>query len=155
MSWTKEPHRILDDDHPPFYRWFADGELNTCANALDRHIETRGDQPALIYDSPITGSKRTFTYRELLDETACFAGVLRGLGVGKGDRVVLYMPMIPEAVIAMLACARLGAVHVRVPHTLYTKLATPCVCARTRYRRDQVNNTCDAGRARCRCSGGV
>ncbi|MEX1174394.1 MAG: propionyl-CoA synthetase [Mycobacterium sp.] len=111
VSWTKEPHRILDDDHPPFYRWFADGELNTCANALDRHIETRGDQPALIYDSPVTGSKRTFTYRELLDVTACFAGVLRGLGVGKGDRVVLYMPMIPEAVIAMLACARLGAVH--------------------------------------------
>ena len=111
VSWTKEPHRILDDDHPPFYRWFADGELNTCANALDRHIETRGDQPALIYDSPVTGSKRTFTYRELLAETACFAGVLRGLGVGKGDRVVLYMPMIPEAVIAMLACARLGAVH--------------------------------------------
>lgn len=111
VSWTKEPHRILDGDHPPFYRWFADGELNTCANALDRHIETRGDQPALIYDSPVTGSKRTLTYRELLAETACFAGVLRGLGVGKGDRVVLYLPMIPEAVIAMLACARLGAVH--------------------------------------------
>lgn len=111
VSWTKEPHRILDDDHPPFYRWFADGELNTCANALDRHIEARGDQPALIYDSPVTGSKRTFTYRELLDETARFAGVLRGLGVNKGDRVVLYLPMIPETVIAMLACARLGAVH--------------------------------------------
>jgi propionyl-CoA synthetase len=111
VSWTKKPHRILDDDNPPFYRWFTDGELNTCANALDRHIEGRGDQPALIYDSPITGSKRTFTYRELLDETACFAGVLRNLGVGKGDRVVLYMPMIPEAVIAMLACARLGAIH--------------------------------------------
>lgn len=111
VSWTREPNRILDDDNPPFYRWFPDGELNTCANALDRHIETRGDQPALIYDSPVTGSKRTYTYRELLGETARFAGVLRDLGVGKGDRVVLYMPMIPEAVIAMLACARLGAVH--------------------------------------------
>ncbi len=111
VSWTKAPQRILDDDHPPFYRWFPDAELNTCFNALDRHIEARGDQPALIYDSPVTGCKRVYTYRELLDETARFAGVLRGLGVQKGDRVVLYMPMIPEAVVAMLACARLGAVH--------------------------------------------
>ena len=111
VSWTRAPQRILDDDNPPFYRWFPDGELNTCANALDRHIAQRGDQAALIYDSPVTGTKRTYTYRELLSETARFAGALRDLGVGKGDRVVLYMPMIPEAVIAMLACARLGAVH--------------------------------------------
>ena len=111
VTWTSEPRRVLDDDNPPFYRWFADGELNTCANALDRHIADRGDQAALIYDSPVTGTKRTYTYRELLDETARFAGVLRDLGVGKGDRVVLYMPMIPEAVIAMLASARIGAVH--------------------------------------------
>lgn len=111
VDWTRAPQRILDDDNPPFYRWFPDGELNTCANALDRHIAERGDQTALIYDSPVTGSKRTYTYRELLDETACFAGALRELGVGAGDRVVLYLPMIPEAVIAMLACARLGAVH--------------------------------------------
>ena len=111
VTWTRDPQRILDGDNPPFYRWFPDAELNTCANALDRHIATRGDQAALIYDSPVTGSKRTYTYRELLSETVRFAGVLRGLGVGKGDRVVLYMPMIPEAVIAMLACARLGAVH--------------------------------------------
>jgi propionyl-CoA synthetase len=92
VSWTRRPTRILDDDDPPFYRWFPDAELNTCANALDRHIEARGDQPALIYDSPVTGSKRVYTYRELLDETARFAGALRGLGVAKGDRVVLYMP---------------------------------------------------------------
>ena len=111
VTWTRDPQRILDGDNPPFYRWFPDAELNTCANALDRHIATRGDQAALIYDSPVTGSKRTYTYRELLSETARFAGALRGLGVGKGDRVVLYMPMIPEAVVAMLACARLGAVH--------------------------------------------
>ncbi len=111
VSWTRKPTRILDDDNPPFYRWFPDGELNTCANALDRHIDQRGDQLALIYDSPVTGTKRTYTYRELLDQTAHFAGVLRGLGVDKGDRVVLYMPMIPEAVVAMLACARIGAVH--------------------------------------------
>ena len=112
VSWTREPQRILDDSNPPFYRWFPDGELNTCANALDRHVaDGRGDQAALIYDSPVTGTRRIYTYAELLDETARFAGALRGLGVGKGDRVVVYMPMIPEAVIAMLACARLGAVH--------------------------------------------
>ncbi|ORB27429.1 propionyl-CoA synthetase [Mycolicibacterium moriokaense] len=112
VTWTREPQQVLDDSHPPFYRWFPDGELNTCANALDRHVEAgRGDQPALIYDSPVTAMKRTYTYRELLDLTARFAGALRGLGVTKGDRVVIYMPMIPEAVIAMLACARLGAVH--------------------------------------------
>ncbi len=111
VSWIKKPQRVLDDSNPPFYRWFPDAELNTCFNALDRHIDQRGDQAALIYDSPVTGTKRTYTYRELLDLTACFAGVLRELGVGKGDRVVLYMPMIPEAVVAMLACARIGAVH--------------------------------------------
>ncbi len=112
MTWTREPQQVLDDSNPPFYRWFPDGELNTCANALDRHVDGgRGDQAALIYDSPVTGSQRTYTYGELLDQTARFAGALRALGVGKGDRVVIYMPMIPEAVIAMLACARLGAVH--------------------------------------------
>ena len=111
VTWTCAPQRILDDSNPPFYRWFPDAELNTCANALDRHIDTRGDQAALIYDSPVTGTQQVFTYRELLDHTARFAGALQNLGVGKGDRVVLYMPMIPEAVIAMLACARLGAVH--------------------------------------------
>lgn len=112
VTWTREPHQILDDSNPPFYRWYPDGEMNTCANALDRHVDDgRGEQPALIYDSPVTGTKKTYTYRELRDATAKFAGGLRGLGVTKGDRVVIYMPMIPEAVIAMLACARLGAIH--------------------------------------------
>ncbi|BCI54861.1 propionyl-CoA synthetase [Mycolicibacterium litorale] len=112
VTWTREPTRILDDTNPPFYRWFPDGELNTCANALDRHVDDgRGDQAALVYDSPVTNTKRTYTYRELLDQTARVAGALRGLGVGKGDRVVIYLPMVPEALIAMLACARLGAVH--------------------------------------------
>jgi len=112
VSWTREPRRVLDDSNPPFYRWYSDGELNTCTNALDRHVaDGRGDLPALIYDSPVSGAKRTYTYAELLDHTARFAGALRSLGVDKGDRVVIYMPMIPEAVIAMLACARLGAVH--------------------------------------------
>jgi propionyl-CoA synthetase len=112
VTWTTEPHHVLDDRNPPFYRWFPDGRLNTCANALDRHVaDGRGDQPALIYDSPITGTQCTYSYTELLDATARFAGAMRGLGVGAGDRVVIYLPMIPEAVIAMLACARLGAVH--------------------------------------------
>lgn len=112
VTWTRVPQRVLDDTNPPFYRWFPDGELNTCANALDRHVTGgRAEQPALIYDSPVTGTQRTYSYRELLDQTARFAGVLRALGVAKGDRVVIYMPMVPEAVIAMLACARLGAVH--------------------------------------------
>ena len=111
VTWTRAPQQVLDDSNPPFYRWFPDGELNTCANALDRHLAERGEQAALIYDSPVTDTKRTYTYRELHDETARFAGVLRGLGVAKGDRVVIYLPMVPEAVIAMLACARLGAVH--------------------------------------------
>jgi propionyl-CoA synthetase len=112
IDWTRPPTRILDGDRAPFYRWYPDGELNTCHNALDRHVDAgRGDQPALIYDSPVTGTVRVYTYAELRDQVARFAGALRGLGVGRGDRVVLYMAMVPEAVIAMLACARLGAVH--------------------------------------------
>ena len=112
VSWLRPPRRVFDDSHPPFYRWFPDATLNTCANALDRHVaDGRAEQAALIYDSPVTGVKRSYTYGELLDQTARFAGALRALGVAKGDRVLLYMPMIPEAVIAMLACARLGAVH--------------------------------------------
>src|SRR5580692_6952563 len=112
IDWYQAPTQVLDASNPPFYRWFAGGVLNTCYNALDRHVrDGRGDQAALIYDSPVTGSQRTYTYTELRDEVARFAGVLRGLGVGKGDRVIVYMPMIPEALIAMLACARIGAVH--------------------------------------------
>jgi propionyl-CoA synthetase len=112
IEWDREPTVVLDTSNPPFYRWFADGMLNTCFNALDRHVQGgRGGQAALIHDSPVTGTCRTFTYRELLEEVARFAGVLQGLGVGAGDRVIIYMPMIPEAVMAMLACARIGAVH--------------------------------------------
>ena len=112
IDWYRQPTVVLDESNPPFYRWFADGTLNTCFNALDRHVnDGRGDQAALIYDSPVTGTSRKLTYRQLLDEVARFAGVLRTLGTGAGDRVVIYMPMIPETVVAMLACARLGAVH--------------------------------------------
>jgi propionyl-CoA synthetase len=112
IDWTRAPTRILDDDNPPFHRWFPDGELNTCHNALDRHVDAgHGDRVALIHDSPVTGTGGTYTYRELRDEVAKFAGGLRRLGVVQGDRVVIYMAMVPETVIAMLACARLGAVH--------------------------------------------
>ena len=112
IDWYCEPTVVLDTSNPLFYRWFADGVLNTCFNALDRHVrDGRGGQAALVHDSPVTGTSRTLSYRQLLDEVARFGGVLRGLGVGKGDRVVIYMPMIPEAVVAMLACARIGAVH--------------------------------------------
>src|SRR5690242_7883262 len=89
VTWARAPQRVLDDSAPPFYRWYPDGELNTCVNALDRHVAERGEQAALIYDSPVTGTQRTYTYAELLAETARFAGVLRGLGVAKGDRVVI------------------------------------------------------------------
>jgi propionyl-CoA synthetase len=103
---------VLDDSRAPFYRWFAGGRMNSCHNALDRHVDGgRADQLALIYDSPVTGAKAAYTYRQLRDEVARFAGALAAQGVERGDRVVIYMPMIPEAVIAMLACARLGAIH--------------------------------------------
>ena len=112
IDWTTEPTVICDDSAAPLYRWYSDGVLNTCYNAVDRHVEAgRGDQPALHYVSPVTDSTRTLTYAELLDEVSTFAGVLTDLGVNAGDRVVLSMPMVPEAVIAMLACARAGAVH--------------------------------------------
>jgi propionyl-CoA synthetase len=112
ISWFRRWDAILDDSRSPFPRWFGGGLLNTCHNALDRHVEAgRGDQAALIHDSPVTGSVQSLTYSALRDMTAGFAGALRRLGVEKGDRVIIYMPMVPEAVVAMLACARLGAVH--------------------------------------------
>ena len=112
IDWYRDPAAVLDRSNPPFYRWFAAGVLNTCFNAVDRHVrDGRGDQAALIYDSPVTATQRTMTYRELLDQVARFAGVLNARGVSKGDRVVIYMPMVPEAVVTMLACARIGAVH--------------------------------------------
>ena len=112
ISWFKKWDKVLDDTNPPFYRWFVGGELNTCYNALDRHVEGgRADQIALIYDSPVTNTIREFTYRELLDQVSRFAGALRDLGLEKGDTTIIYMPMIPQAVVAMLACARLGVTH--------------------------------------------
>ena len=113
IDWVKRWDSVLDDSKAPHhYRWFSGAEVNTCYNAVDRHVERgRGDQAAIIYDSPITGKKRTLTYAELQDKTARCAGMLRACGVTKGDRVIIYMPMVPQAAVAMLACARIGAIH--------------------------------------------
>ena len=128
ISWIKRWDTVLDDSKAPFYRWFKGGVMNTAYNCIDRHVEAgRGEQPAIIYDSPVTGTVETITYRQFRDQVALFAGAMKRLGVEKGDRVILYMPMIPQALVAMLACARLGAVHSVVfggfaPHELATRL---------------------------------
>jgi len=134
IHWFRAPARVLDASHPPFCRWFPDGELNTCFNTLDRWVDggdgidrIRADQVALIYDSPVTETVARFTYRELRDAVAAFAGALRQLGVTAGDRVVIYMPMVPETAVAMLACARIGAIHSVVfggfaPHELAVRI---------------------------------
>jgi propionyl-CoA synthetase len=128
IDWYKKWDKVLDDSNKPFYRWFSGGEMNTCYNAVDRHVKNgRADQTAIIYDSPVTDTIQKITYKELLDHVSKFAGVLKGLGVSKGDTVIIYMPMVPQAAIAMLACARLGAVHSVVfggfaPHELAIRI---------------------------------
>ncbi|HJC28006.1 MAG TPA: acetate--CoA ligase [Candidatus Dietzia intestinipullorum] len=112
IDWVTPPTTAVDESRPPFYRWFPDGELNTSYNCVDRHVEAgHGNRAAIIHDSPVTGVKETITYAQLLARVEIFAGALAAEGVGRGDRVVIYMPMVPRAVVAMLACARLGAVH--------------------------------------------
>ena len=128
IYWTKKWDSVLDNNNPPFWNWFPGGELNTCYNCLDIHIKNgNGDKNALIYDSPVTNSKKSYNYNELLDKITKIAGALKKYGVNKGDRVLIYMPMIPEAVASMLACARIGAVHVVVfggfaPNELATRI---------------------------------
>jgi len=128
ITWYKECDKVLDSSNPPFYRWFVGGKMNTCYNAVDRHVENgRGDQTAIIYDSPVTNTVKHITYKELQEKVSTFAGGLASLGVTKGDTVVIYMPMIPEAAVAMLACARLGAIHSVVfggfaPHELAIRI---------------------------------
>ncbi len=112
IFWFKKPTKILNKSKPPFYKWFEDGVTNTCYNAIDTHIDQgKGDKTALIYDSPITNNKAKFTYKQLREKISKFAGALDNQGIKKGDRVIIYMPMIPEAVVAMLACGRIGAIH--------------------------------------------
>jgi propionyl-CoA synthetase len=112
VAWDRAPTRALDARRAPLYAWFSDAQVNTCRNAVDRHVEAgRGGQAAILYDSPVTGTKARITYAELQDRVARLAGALAARGVGVGDRVVIYMPMVPEAVVAMLACGRIGAIH--------------------------------------------
>src|ERR1700732_874490 len=112
LDWIEKPKTVFDAKAGIYGRWFPGGVCNTCFNAVDRHVDAgRGEQAAIIYDSPLAGQKRAITYHRLLTETQVLAGMLRDLGVQKGDRVLLYMPMVPEAVFAMLACARIGAIH--------------------------------------------
>src|SRR5262245_4664439 len=112
IDWETRWERVLDDRNAPLYRWFSGGRLNTCHNAVDRHVAGgRADPPALIYDSPMTGRVQSFSFREVMTEVARLAGAIRAQGVGVGDRVIIYMPIVPQAVFAMLACARIGAVH--------------------------------------------
>ena len=128
LHWERRWDKVLDASRAPFYRWFSGGRINTCYNALDRHLDQgRGEQAALIYDSPVTGTIARLSYRELRDRVARFAGALAAQGVSRGDGVVIYMPMVPEAVVAMLACARIGAVHSVVfggfaPHELAKRI---------------------------------
>jgi len=112
IDWDTPPTKALFDDEAPLYEWYRDARVNTCYNAIDRHVEAgRGDQVAIIHDSPVTDSITKITYAELQTRVASLAGGLAAKGVGKGDRVIIYMPMVPEALEAMLACARLGAIH--------------------------------------------
>ncbi len=142
VHWYRRWDAVLDDSRPPFHRWFPGGQVNSCYNALDRHVEGgRADQVALIYDSPVTSTVRSFTYRELRDEVARFAGVLAGRGVGRGDRVVIYMPMVPETVIGMLACARIGAIH----SVVFGGFASPELASRITDARPKVILTASCG----------
>ena len=142
VDWVRPPDVVLDESSAPLYRWYAGGELNTCANALDRHVAAgRGDRTALIHDSAYTGAVTTFTYAELRDRVAFFAGALRRQGVQAGDRVIVYLPMVPEALIAMLACARLGAVH----SVVFGGFAPPELAARIDVARPRVIITASCG----------
>jgi propionyl-CoA synthetase len=141
IEWHKPFERVLDYGRPPFARWFVGGETNLCHNAVDRHVAARGDQKALVYISTETGAERAYTYRELHAEVNRFAAVLRGLGIGKGDRVLIYMPMIPEAIFAMLGSVRLGAIH----SVVFGGFASASLATRVDDARPKVMITSDAG----------
>ena len=142
LSWTAPPRQIFDGSSGPYGRWFPGGQLNTSYNCLDRHVDSgAGERPALIWDSAMTGEVRTFTYRELTERVAKLAGALANAGVGKGDGVVIYMPMIREAAVAMLACARLGAVH----SVVFGGFAAPELASRIRAAAPKVVVTASCG----------
>ncbi|MGN6391963.1 MAG: propionyl-CoA synthetase [Gemmatimonadales bacterium] len=142
VHWYRRWDAVLDGSRAPFYRWFAGGLVNSCYNALDRHVENgRAEQTALIYDSPVTETVRSYTFRELRDEVARFAGALAARGVGRGDRVIIYMPMVPEAVIGMLACARIGAIH----SVVFGGFASPELASRITDARPKAVLTASCG----------
>ena len=141
VEWTKSPTQICDYSSPPFVQWFADGQLNLCHNAVDRHLADRADQPALIAVSTETNTERTYTYRELHEEVQRMAAVLQSFGVGKGDRVQIYMPMIAEAAFAMLACVRLGAIH----SVVFGGFASVSLASRIDDAKPKVIISADAG----------
>src|SRR5215813_1416733 len=141
IDWHKPFDRVLDYSRPPFARWFVGGHTNLCYNAVDRHLTSRGDQSALVYISTETGQERTYTYRELAVEVNRCAGILKSLGVGMGDRVLIYMPMIPEATFAMLACVRIGAIH----SVVFGGFASVSLATRIDDARPKVIISADAG----------
>ncbi|MBV8271932.1 MAG: propionate--CoA ligase [Cupriavidus sp.] len=141
IDWETPFERVLDDSRPPFARWFVGGRTNICHNAIDRHLAARGDQRALVYVSTETETERTYTYRELHDEVTRMAAILKGLGVQRGDRVLIYMPMIPEAMFAMLACTRIGAVH----SVVFGGFASVSLAARIDDAKPRVIVSADAG----------
>ncbi|GMG90579.1 propionate--CoA ligase [Cupriavidus metallidurans] len=141
IDWETPFERVLDDSRPPFARWFVGGRTNICHNAIDRHLAARADQRALVYVSTETDTERTYTYRELHDEVTRMAATLQGLGVQRGDRVLIYMPMIPEAMFAMLACTRIGAVH----SVVFGGFASVSLAARIDDAKPRVIVSADAG----------
>src|SRR5712675_859985 len=141
VHWHKPHAQVLDYRRPPFARWFVGGETNLCYNALDRHLEARGDQRALVYISTETGEERSFSYRELHLEVQRAAAMMRSLGVGKGDRVIVYMPMIPEAAFVILGCARIGAIH----SVVFGGFAAASLAARIDDARPKLMITADGG----------
>ena len=141
VDWHRPFDKVLDYSRPPFARWFVGGETNLCHNARDRHLAARGGQKALVYISTETGQEKSYTYRELFAEVNRCAAMIRSLGVGKGDRVLIYMPMVPEAVFAMLACARLGAIH----SVVFGGFASHSLAARIDDARPKLMITADGG----------
>ena len=141
ITWRTPPTAIRDYSRPPMVRWFVGGETNLCYNAVDRHAEVRPDAPALIYVSTETGEEKTYSYRELLTEVQRMAAVMQSLGVGRGDRVLIYMPMIAEAAFAMLACARIGAIH----SVVFGGFAAPSLATRIDDAKPALMVTSDAG----------
>jgi len=141
IHWRRPFQQVLDYSRPPFARWFVGGQTNLCHNAIDRHLAARGEQKALIWISTEVNEEKSFTYRQLHVETSKTAAMMRALGVKQGDRVIIYMPMIPEAAFAILACARIGAIH----SVVFGGFAAASLAARIDDARPELMITADGG----------